>query len=80
MGVGEVIGWTVLGAVIGAATVASCGALGAAVGTTCAGWSVSAAAMPTVIGGSAATGAGVGGTLGYNLAKDEEKERKEKKK
>ena len=64
----KVIGYTLLGAVAGAATVGTMGAAGAAIGTACAGWAGASAAMPIVVGGASATGAAYGGNKGYEKA------------
>ena len=69
----KVIGYTLLGAVAGAAIVGTCGAAGAAIGTTCAGWGTASAAMPTVVGGASGAGAVAGGCIGYKEAHDEDK-------
>jgi len=72
---GKVIGYTALGMVIGAASVATCGAALCGVGASCGGWSVAAANMPAVLGASGAGGAVAGGGMGYDLAKDDKKKK-----
>ena len=70
---GKVIGYTLLGAVAGAATVATCGAAAVGITTTCAGWSAASATMPIVVGTGATGGAGIGGGIGYAAATNKDK-------
>jgi len=72
---GKVIGYTALGMVIGAASVATCGAVGAGVAASCAGWGGASAAMPAVIGGGAVTGGAAGGAIGYDAARNSKKKK-----
>jgi len=70
---GKVIGYTALGMVIGAASVATCGATLCGIGASCGGWSVAAANMPAVLGMSGGGGAVAGGTIGYAEANKKKK-------
>jgi len=66
----KVIKYCVIGAVLGAATVATCGAAAVASSGCCAGMAAANVAMPTALGYSGAAGAVAGGGIGYQMATD----------